>query len=153
MQNVNDQQYLTYIFQVLDVVTFCAHDLVDDVSPHLVPVLERLTQAETFTTCVQVPILDLTAALSCFYSSIVLVHPQLCTRGVSTWNMSLTYIYFLFLRCKNKQANLMPAWNEAQNWPLCTILNMPCPPKLLKGQFYCFCYQTNNKNNKCCELL
>lgn len=81
-EDVNDQQYLTYIFQVLDVVTFRAHDLIDDVSPHLVSVLERLSQAEAVTTCIQVPILDLTAALSCFYGSIILVHPQLCARGV-----------------------------------------------------------------------
>lgn len=67
---------------MLDVVTFCAHDLVYDVSPHLVFVLKRLTQAEAFTTCIQVPILDLTTALSSFNWWTVLVHPQLCARGV-----------------------------------------------------------------------
>lgn len=36
--------YLADVFEVFDVVPLCAHDLIDDISSHLVPVLERRAQ-------------------------------------------------------------------------------------------------------------
>lgn len=36
--------YLTDVFKVFDIVPLCAHDLIDDISSHLVPVLERRAQ-------------------------------------------------------------------------------------------------------------
>lgn len=38
--------YLTNVLEVLDVVTLSAHDLIDDIGPHLVPVLEWSAQAQ-----------------------------------------------------------------------------------------------------------
>lgn len=34
-------KYLTDVFEVFDVVSLCAHDLIDDIGSHLVSVLER----------------------------------------------------------------------------------------------------------------
>lgn len=39
--------YLTNVLEVLDVMTLSTHDFIDDVGPHLVPVLQRPAQTET----------------------------------------------------------------------------------------------------------
>ncbi len=56
--------YLTDVLQVLDVVALSAHDLVDDVGPHLVSVLQRLADAQTAVTGVGVSVLHLAGTLS-----------------------------------------------------------------------------------------
>lgn len=38
--------YLTNVLEVLDVMALSAHDFIDDVGPHLVPVLQWSAQTE-----------------------------------------------------------------------------------------------------------
>lgn len=45
--------YLTDVLQVFDIMSFCAHDFIDDIGPHLVPVLGGLAQTQTIGTGVR----------------------------------------------------------------------------------------------------
>lgn len=62
---------------MFDVVSLCAHDLIDDIGSHLVSVLKRRAQAQAVVGRVQVSVLHLAGALARFRSAVLLVHPQL----------------------------------------------------------------------------
>lgn len=74
--------YLTDVLEVFDVVSLCAHDLIDDVGSHLVPVLEGRTQTQAVVRRVQVPVLHLAGPLGRLHSPVLLIHPQLRTNAV-----------------------------------------------------------------------
>lgn len=78
---------------MFDVVTLCAHNLIDYVGPHLVSVLGGLAQAVAAAGAgIRMAVLDLTGAgaspLNCLYRrAFLLVHPQLRTaeHNMSAW--------------------------------------------------------------------
>jgi len=76
--------YLTDVLEVFNVVSLRAHDLIDDVSPHLVSVLEGWAQTQAVIGWIQVPILHLAGPLGRLPSTVLLIHPQLRTNIFQT---------------------------------------------------------------------
>lgn len=74
-------QYLTDVLEVFNIVSLCAHDLINDVSPHLVSVLKGWAQAQAVIGRIQVPVLHLAGPLGRLSSTVLLVHPQLRTNA------------------------------------------------------------------------
>lgn len=69
------QLYLTYVLQVFDVVTLSTHDLIDNISPHLISILQRLANAQAAVAWVSVSVLHLAGTLSGFGGDVFLVNP------------------------------------------------------------------------------
>lgn len=74
MQTLGFPAHLTDVLQVFDVVPLRAHDLIDHIGSHLVPVLQRPAKAQAVVAGVQVAILDLAGPLYSIHT-IFLVYP------------------------------------------------------------------------------
>lgn len=68
---------LADVFQVLDVVSLCAHDLVDDVCPHLLLARQTRSQQQAEASLVLLPGLGPFQVGQVLLHRLVLVHTQL----------------------------------------------------------------------------
>lgn len=120
------QQYLTYVLQVFDVVAFSAHDLVDDVGPHLVSVLQWLADAQAAVAGVGVSVLHLADTLSWFCGCIFLVNPQLTAKKTQKAKKGRETHYLSKLWDLQRGIVLSPNSHWDKDWQTVVWLSSPC---------------------------